>query len=84
MGKGSIPLRDLQAGQTAQISRILGPADDVHRLEEFGVRGGAWIEMFRPGNPCIIRMAGNKLCIRADELLRVFVTPCPPLPGPPL
>ena len=26
--------------------------------------------MFRPGNPCIIRMAGNKICFRADDGLR--------------
>ncbi len=31
--------------------------------------------MFRPGNPCIIRMAGSKVCLRSDELLEVFVEP---------
>ncbi len=30
--------------------------------------------MFRPGNPCILRMAGNKICLRANDLLSVFVT----------
>ena len=33
--------------------------------------------MFRPGNPCIIRVAGNKICLRADELLKIFVVPAP-------
>jgi Fe2+ transport system protein FeoA len=55
------------------VSRILGPVEHVHRLEEFGLRSGATVQMFRPGNPCIIRMAGNKVCLRAGEWLRVLV-----------
>lgn len=71
----SIPLNDLPTGTSAFVSRITGRPDHVHRLEEFGLRGGTRIEMFRPGNPCIIRMAGNKVCFRADDLLRVLVEP---------
>ncbi len=70
-----IPLQQLRTGQTARISWIHGPADHVHRLEEFGLRGGICIEMFRPGNPCIIRMAGNKICFRADDGLSIAVVP---------
>jgi ferrous iron transport protein A len=73
--KRSIPLRQLEAGQSAHISAIVGHPDHVHRLEEFGLRGGMQIEMFRPGNPCILRMAGNKFCLRADDLLDIQVTP---------
>lgn len=57
------------------MDRILGHPDHVHRLEEFGLRRGIKIEMFRPGNPCIIRLAGNKVCLRDDSLLRVMVEP---------
>ncbi len=57
------------------IARVLGRPDHVHRLEEFGLRRGTKIEMFRPGNPCIIRLAGNKVCFRTDELLNVMVEP---------
>jgi Fe2+ transport system protein FeoA len=67
----------LQAGQTARVSRIVGHPDHVHHLKEFGLCDGARIEMFRPGNPCIIRMAGGKVCLRADELLDVLVVPGP-------
>jgi len=74
-----IPLHQLPAGQSACISRILGQPDQVHRLQEFGLRGGTKIEMFRPGNPCIIRLAGSKVCLRADDLLRVLVEPTLPL-----
>jgi ferrous iron transport protein A len=72
---GLVPLRQLPAGHRAQIARILGHPDHVHRLEEFGLRGGATIEMFRPGNPCIIRLAGNKVCLRSDDILNVLVEP---------
>jgi len=72
---GLIPLNRLQPGQSASVSRIVGRPDHVHRLEEFGLLGGTKIQMFRPGNPCIIRMAGNKICLRADEMLDILVLP---------
>jgi len=68
-----IPLTRLKTGQSAEVSRIVGPIEHVHRLEEFGLRSGTTIQMFRPGNPCIVRMAGNKVCLRADGLLNIFV-----------
>jgi len=70
-----VPLDCLQAGQAANVGRIDGRPDYVHRLEEFGLRTGIQIEMFRPGNPCIIRMAANKVCLRADGLLNILVKP---------
>jgi Fe2+ transport system protein FeoA len=72
-----VSLDQLQTGQRGRISRIQGHPDHVHRLEEFGLRGGTCIEMFRPGNPCIIRMAGNKICFRADDGLKISVVPIP-------
>ena len=75
MVDGVIPLSLLPQGRSAYVNRVSGRADHVHRLEEFGLRGGAKIEMFRPGNPCIIRMAGNKVCLRWDDLLQVLVKP---------
>ena len=56
----SIPLSELPSGQSACVARISGRADHVHRLEEFGLRGGVRIQMFMPGNPCIIRKAGKQ------------------------
>lgn len=49
--------------------------DQVHRLEELGMRSGAEVQMVQPGSACIVRLAGSKLCVRADELLRVLVRP---------
>lgn len=70
-----ISLNRLSPGQSARVDRIVGEADHVHRLEEFGLLGGAKIQMFRRGNPCIIRLAGNKICLRADDLFDVLVRP---------
>lgn len=70
-----VPLQQLSARRSARIAEISGPADHVHRLAEFGLRDGVKIEMFRPGNPCIIRMGGGKICLRADDSLRVMVEP---------
>ncbi|MEN6449841.1 MAG: FeoA family protein [Thermoguttaceae bacterium] len=70
-----VPLPRLPVGGRARIARVLGHPDHVHRLEEFGLRRGTQLEMFRPGNPCIIRLAGNKVCLRADSLLSVMVEP---------
>ena len=70
-----IPLNLLRRGQSADVGRIDGQPDHVHRLSEMGFRGGSRVEMFRPGNPCIVRIGGNKVCIRSDDLLRVLVRP---------
>ena len=58
---------------------VLGQPAEVHRLEEIGLRGGTNVQMIRPGSPCIIRLDGNRLCLRADELVSVMVRPGDPL-----
>ena len=76
-GPAAVPLQLLEPGQRARISRIVGHPDDVHRLREFGLCDGVQVEMFRRGSPCILRLAGNKICLRANELLDVLVVPAP-------
>jgi Fe2+ transport system protein FeoA len=71
--EGLLQLKRLQPGQSPYVSSNVCRPDHVHRLEEFGLRGGTKIQMFRPGNPCIIRMAGTKICMRADEMLDILV-----------
>jgi hypothetical protein len=44
-------------------------------LEEFGLRAGIPIEMFRQGNPCILRLMGGKVCLRANRSLEILVAP---------
>jgi Fe2+ transport system protein FeoA len=72
-----VPLGRLCPGQSAVVRRIVGRAEDVHRLEEFGLCRGTPIEMFRQGNPCILRLAGGKVCLRADRSLEILVAPVP-------
>jgi hypothetical protein len=31
------------------------------------------VQMVRPGSPCIIRLDGQKLCVRSDEMAGVLV-----------
>jgi ferrous iron transport protein A len=70
-----IPITQLQRGQIAEISQLLGSPEQVRRLEELGLRGGARLEIVRGGSPCIVRVAGSTLCFRHDEMLGVMVTP---------
>jgi len=75
----AIPLQCLRTGQSAQVSRLVGQPDQVHQLQEFGLRNGTRLRMFRPGNPCILRLAGQKVCLRLDDLLSVLVHPTEPV-----
>ncbi len=68
-----IPLNLAPAGQTARVTQLLGHADEVHRLEELGLREGAEIEIMQSGTPCIIRLAGHKLCFRDSDAFHVLV-----------
>jgi ferrous iron transport protein A len=70
-----IPLSLMAAGQIAQVGQVLGKPEQVHRLEELGLRGGTTIEMVQTGSPCIIRLGNHKLCFRPDELTSVLVLP---------
>jgi ferrous iron transport protein A len=65
----------LSAGQTAVVESVLGGAEDTHRLREIGLRDGATVEMIRPGNPCLVRLGGQKLGLRSEALSHVLVRP---------
>jgi Fe2+ transport system protein FeoA len=68
-----IPLARLSSGQTAEISQLVGHPDQVHRMEEMGLRSGVTVEMVRSGRPCIIQLAGNRLCFRESRSFSIFV-----------
>jgi ferrous iron transport protein A len=71
----TIPITTLRRGDVAEIAQLIGAPEQVRRLEELGLRGGARLEIVRAGSPCIVRVAGTTLCFRDDELLRVLVRP---------
>lgn len=75
MVDATISLSELQVGQRAEISHLVGEQDHVHRLREMGIANGTVIEMFRSGNPCILKVQNSKFCLRADGALDVFVRP---------
>jgi ferrous iron transport protein A len=68
-----IPLGRMSAGQYATLVDVIGRCDHVQRLKELGFCSGVHLEMVRAGNPCIVRLAGQSLCIRGNELLDVLV-----------
>jgi len=70
-----IPLHRLGSGEVAQIVSVVGRPEHVHRMKELGLHDGAEIAVLRSGTPCIIRLAGQTLCFRANELLSVLVRP---------
>ena len=68
-----LPLHMLPPGSRALIGQLVGPPEDVHRLEEMGLRVGEPVEMVQTGSPCIIKLGGSKLCFRDNETLGVLV-----------
>lgn len=68
-----LPLVQLEPGQRAQVTQLMGMPDQVHRLEELGLRTGSTVEMVQSGSPCIIRLDGTKLCFRESEAFSVLV-----------
>jgi Fe2+ transport system protein FeoA len=70
-----IPLNQMPSGTKGIVAAVLGRSDDVHRLHEMGFRDGTPIEMLEAGSPCLLKLQGQKLCFRADDLLRVLVKP---------
>ena len=75
---GLIPLNRLRAGETGRVAEVVGRSDQVQRIKELGLHDGVEIAMVRSGSPCIIRLAGHTLCIRANQLLNVLVRPAVP------
>lgn len=68
-----VPLSFLPVGQCGRIDQLMGLPDDVHRLEELGLRVGEAVEMVNPGSPCIVVVGGTRLCFRGAEATNVLV-----------
>jgi ferrous iron transport protein A len=69
----AFPLQMLPAGQHALIDQLVGGPDEVHRLQELGMRVGTSIEMLQSGTPCIVKLDGARLAFRDHEGFRVLV-----------
>jgi ferrous iron transport protein A len=69
-----LPLSLLRAGQAGRVVEVLGRIDLVQRLREMGLYDGAQVQMVRPGSPCIVRLVGQRLGFRTDDLAKVMVS----------
>jgi ferrous iron transport protein A len=69
----AFPLNLLEAGQRACIDQLVGRPDEIHRLEELGMRVGTPVEMVQSGATCIVNLAGTRLAFRGAEAFRVLV-----------
>lgn len=70
-----IPLALLGVGQNAEVAQVIGLPAHVHRLEELGIRSGTRLQMVQAGSPCIVGLAGSRLCFRQADALAVLVKP---------
>ena len=68
-----VPLSSLRAGESGWIGAVVEGGGLMQRLRELGLRTGARVRMIRAGSPCIFRLEGQKLCVRADEVGCVLV-----------
>ena len=68
-----VPLSMMRSGQSGKIGDVVGCGCLVQRLREMGLRAGACVQMVRAGSPCILRLDGQKLCVRSDEMTCVLV-----------
>jgi ferrous iron transport protein A len=68
-----LPLHLLSLGQRARIDQVLGCPDQVHRLQELGMRVGTPVEMVQSGSPCIVKLDGNRLAFRDNDVISVLV-----------
>ena len=69
----SLPLQFLPTGRSAWVDELFGAPEQIHRLEELGMRPGTRIEMVQAGSPCIVRLGSSKFCFREADLLNVLV-----------
>ena len=68
-----IPLSLMASGKRGEIDQLCGRDEEVHRLEELGLRVGVKVEVLQSGSPCIVRFDGQKLCFRDCDCLSILV-----------
>jgi Fe2+ transport system protein FeoA len=70
-----MPLDMLRAGEWAEVEEVTGQPAWVGRLAELGIRNGARVQVVQPGSPCLLSVAGCKLCLRGCECSQILVRP---------
>ncbi len=70
-----MPLDMLRAGDWAEVEEVTGQAHWVCRLAELGLRPGSRLQVVQSGSPCLLSIAGCKLCLRSGECSQILVRP---------
>lgn len=70
-----VPLEFLRPGEWAEVAEVHGDASWVCRMAELGVRSGCRLQMLRGGCPCLFQLAGSRLSLRGEDVMRIMVRP---------
>lgn len=70
-----LPLDMLRAGEWAEVEEVTGQPGLVGRLAELGIREGSRVQVVQPGSPCLLNVAGCRLCLRPGECTQILVRP---------
>jgi Fe2+ transport system protein FeoA len=70
-----VPLDMLRPGEWADVADVAGEPGWVCRMAEMGLQAGCRVQMLQDGSPCLLRLAGCKLCLRGDDSAQILVRP---------
>lgn len=70
-----LPLDLLGSGEIADVADVAGEPSWVSRLAELGIRIGCRLQVLQPGSPCLLQVAGSRLCLRSDCAAQILVRP---------
>jgi Fe2+ transport system protein FeoA len=70
-----MPLELLQPGEWADVAEVQGEPTWVGRLAELGLCIGCRLQMLQSGCPCLLRVGGCRLSLRADDRQSILVRP---------
>lgn len=68
-----VPLELLNANEEARIVELCGDDPQIMRLQEMGLRAGVSLRMIRPGSPCIVAIAEQRISFRGNDNGEVLV-----------
>ncbi len=72
-----LPLEMLSTGEWAEIEEINGEPGWVSRMAELGLRAGSRVQVLCSGSPCLLQVAGCRLCLRGECAAQVLARPVP-------
>jgi len=75
MPRELLPLDMLRPGECADVADVGGDQAWVCRMAELGLQPGCRVQMLQDGTPCLLRVAGCKLCLRSDDSAQILVRP---------